>query len=322
MQTPYDAKTLVCIGLTLVLWASAFAGIRAGLTAYDPATMALLRFGVASIALAIYAVVTKVRLPARQDLPRLAVAGFLGITVYHLALNYGERSVEAGAASLIVASAPVWTSLLATLFLGERLRLLGWAGIALSFIGAALISLGQGDGLSLNLGVGLVLLAAISQSTYFVIQKPILRSYRAIEVVSYVTWVGTLMLLVFLPGLITDMQAAPLDATLAVVYMGIGPGAVAYAAWAYVLSRMQASTASSLLYVVPVIAFIIAWFWLGEIPTYMSIVGGALALAGVALVNKKPGRGDRRDQATGDPALPSRDALPLKTARGGPAQAE
>ncbi|HEX8222154.1 MAG TPA: DMT family transporter [Chloroflexia bacterium] len=297
MQTRYDARTLICIGLTLVLWASAFAGIRAGLSAYDPATMALLRFAVASVALALYGVVARVRLPARQDLPRLAIAGFLGITVYHLALNYGERSVAAGAASLLVASAPVWTSLLATLFLGERLRLLGWAGIGLSFLGAALISLGQGDGLSLEPGVGLVLLASLAQSAYFVIQKPVLRTYRAIEVVSYVTWVGTLMLLVFLPGLVADVQVAPLDATLAVVYMGIGPGAVAYAAWAYVLSRMQASRASSFLYIVPVIAFTIAWFWLGEVPTYMSIAGGALALAGVALVNKKPGQPNSKDPA-------------------------
>jgi drug/metabolite transporter (DMT)-like permease len=145
--------------------------------------------------------------------------------------------------------------------------------------------------------VGLVLLASLAQSAYFVIQKPVLRTYRAIEVVSYVTWVGTLMLLVFLPGLVADVQVAPLDATLAVVYMGIGPGAVAYAAWAYVLSRMQASRASSFLYIVPVIAFTIAWFWLGEVPTYMSIAGGALALAGVALVNKKPGQPNSKDPA-------------------------
>jgi drug/metabolite transporter (DMT)-like permease len=321
MQTRYDARTLICIGLTLVLWASAFAGIRAGLSAYDPATMALLRFGVASVALALYGLVTRVRLPARQDLPRLAVAGFLGITVYHLALNFGERSVSAGAASLLVASAPVWTSLLATLFLGERLKLLGWAGIGLSFLGAALISLGQGDGLSLEPGVGLVLLAAVAQGSYFVIQKPVLRTYRPIEVVSYVTWVGTLVLLVFIPGLITDVQAAPLDATLAVVYMGIGPGAVAYAAWAYVLSRMQASTASSFLYIVPVIAFTIAWFWLGEVPTYMSIAGGALALAGVALVNKKPRPNSKDRAANVSHTGPGRDVPPL-TARAEPSQAE
>ncbi|MEA2573001.1 MAG: hypothetical protein QOH93_299 [Chloroflexia bacterium] len=315
MHTRYDTKTLVCITLTLVLWASAFAGIRAGLSAYDPAAMALLRFGVASITLALYAVVTRVRLPARRDLPRIVLAGFLGIAVYHVALNLGERTVAAGAASLLVASAPVWTSLLATLLLGERLRLLGWAGITLSFLGVALISLDQGEGLSLNLGVGLVLLASVSQGTYFVVQKPILRNYRAIEVVSYVTWVGTLMLLVFLPGLVTEIQAAPLDATLAVVYMGIGPGAVAYGAWAYVLSRMQASTASSFLYVVPVIAFTIAWFWLGEVPTYISIVGGALALAGVVLVNKKPRQGNR-------PTRPGHEAIAVRGAVAEPAQAE
>ena len=83
--------------------------------------MALLRFGTASVVLAIYALFTRMRLPDRGDLGRIAIAGLTGITIYHVALNYGEMTVQAGAASLLIAAGPVFTALMSTAFLGERL---------------------------------------------------------------------------------------------------------------------------------------------------------------------------------------------------------
>ncbi|WP_287372492.1 EamA family transporter, partial [Oceanithermus sp.] len=138
-----DLTTLSALAFTLVLWASAFAGIRAGLEGYGPAHLALLRFLVASSTLVVYAVLARIRPPRRADLGRIALLGFLGITVYHVALNYGELTVSAGAASLLIASGPIFTALLAVSFLGERLTPLGWAGIGLGFAGVALIALGE-----------------------------------------------------------------------------------------------------------------------------------------------------------------------------------
>lgn len=75
--------------------------------------------------------------------------------------------------------------------------------------------------------------------------------------------------------------------TLATIYLGIFPGALGYVSWAYVLSRLPASTAASFLYLVPVVAIGIAWIWLGELPTFLVVVGGAFVLAGVILVNTR-----------------------------------
>src|SRR5512147_1529248 len=95
----FTTRTLVALVVALVLWASAFAGIRAGLRAYPPAHLAILRFLVASLVLVIYAAVVHFRRPQLRDLPGLAVTGVIGITFYNLALNYGETRVTAGAAS-------------------------------------------------------------------------------------------------------------------------------------------------------------------------------------------------------------------------------
>ena len=277
----------IAVAITVVLWASAFAGIRAALVGYSPTHLAFLRFLVASIALGLYALVARKPLPRLRDVPGFLVLGGIGISLYNVALNAGEQQVSAGSASLLVNTAPIWTALLAGLALQERLPRWGWVGIGVSFAGALVIAASEGSGLQMNGGAFLILLAALAQSAYFVLQKPYLSRYHPIEVTTYAIWAGTVWLLPFAFGLYAQIQRAPLEATVAVIYLGIFPAAIAYIAWAYVLAKFPAGRAASFLYAVPVVAFIIAWFWLGEQPQPLTLVGGALALIGVVIVNTK-----------------------------------
>lgn len=287
MTTRIAPKTYLQIAIALLLWAAAFAGIRAGLESYGPGEVALLRFGTASVALGLYALLTRMRLPAREDLPVIALAGFVGISLYHATLNFGEQTVPSAAAALIISASPVFTALLSTRFLGERITPLGWVGIAASFAGVTLISFGQGESLGFDPNAVLILIAAVSASVYMTVSKRPLKRYTGLEFTTYCIWAGTLALLVFAPGLIRQFPDASPSATWAVIFLGVFPGAISYVLWSQALAKMPASSLAVFLNFQPVNAAVIAWFWLREVPSALTFVGGAIAIAGVLLVQSR-----------------------------------
>jgi drug/metabolite transporter (DMT)-like permease len=213
----------------------------------------------------------------------MILLGFLGFSFYHVALNWGEMTVTAGAASFVISTVPIFNVALSTALLKERLRPTAWAGMAISMAGVALITLGENGRFEAGAGALLILAAAIAQSFYFVLQKPLLERYTAIEVVCYAAWSGTALMLVLAPGLADAVRQASPHATWSVVYLGLAPGAFAYYGWSYALRRMEVARMSSFLYVVPVLAMIIGYLWLGEAPSGLALFGGTIVLAGVAV---------------------------------------
>ena len=281
-----SVKTLIAALATVLSWASAFAGIRAGLEAYSPTHVALFRYIVTSAVLALYMALTGRRLPDWRDWPGIAVTGLFGITYYNLALNYGQVVVPSATASFLIASAPVWLALLASFVFRERLQVWGWIGIGISMAGVAVIALGNAGQLSFAPRALVVLSAAFATSIYSLGQKKYVAKYGALSCTAYAIWAGTLFLLPFGGGLFSEIGAAPFSATAAVIYIGLAPGAVGYVTWSYVLGQVPAARAGSFLYLVPALALLVAWVWLGEVPSAISLLGGVLVLAGVIVVNR------------------------------------
>lgn len=284
--------TKVALAVAIILWASAFVGIRAGLEGYSPGGLALLRFLIASVCMGVvYWRLPKKQVFARKDFCLLLLFGALGLGGYNVFLNYGELAVSAGIASFIVSQSPLLTMLCAVIFLREKFNIVSLLGVLISIFGVGLITLSDDENLKFDIGLVFLLLATLINGLYSVLQKPFLKKYHAIDVTVFIIWGGTLALMIFIPDLIQDVKTAPWSATAAVIYLGIFPAAIAYLAWSYALQAIPASTCATFLYFMPVLATFLGWIWLGEVPALLSLIGGLIALFGVWLANRAFMRG-------------------------------
>ncbi|MFI6538214.1 DMT family transporter [Nonomuraea sp. NPDC050547] len=286
-----DRRALVAVGVTVVLWASAFVAIRAAVQDYSPGALALGRLLAGSIALGVILLVRREGLPSRQAWPGIVVSGVLWFGVYMVALNWGEQQVDAGTASMVLGIGPVLMALLGGWVLKEGFpgRLL--AGLAVSFAGAVVVGVSMSEGgASSVLGVGLCVLAAVSWAVAIMAQKPALKYASALQVTTYGCVVGTIACLPFAGQLVTEAARAPLPATLNLVYLGVFPTAVAFTTWAYALARTTAGKMGATTYAVPALVVAMAWVVLGEVPGWLTFAGGLLCLAGVAVTRSRAGR--------------------------------
>jgi len=280
-------RVVFALCFTLLSWASAFSAIRISLKSFSPGGLCLYRVAIAALTLLIAAAAMGVlSRPRVQDLPRIAVCGLLGAALYHALLNYGQVTVEAGPASFLINTAPLFTAVLARIFLKEHLRPLGWVGLGVSFAGVALIIVGRGKTLDFDPHALLVLGAAISYSIFIVLQKRCLETYNILAFSAYVLVAGAIWALVFLPNLLSDFGAAPLEHHFIVIYLGAVPAGLGYLGWSYAQAKLTASRAVSFLYLTPVIATVIAWLWIGETASTLALIGGGVVLLGVVIVNR------------------------------------
>ncbi|MBI9048738.1 MAG: DMT family transporter [Anaerolineaceae bacterium] len=286
MKNNVNLRTIGALAGATIFWASAFSAIRFALQYYSVGHIALFRFLTASILLIGIAFWKKIGLPKLSDLPYLVLLGIIAFTIYQLALVEGEKTVLAGTASMIIAASPIIVSILAAIFYKEHLSLLGWIGSLIGFCGVALISFRDLISFQLQPGALFIFGAAICISIYNVFQKHFHQKYSVLQFTVYSVVSGTIFLLFKSPGLIDAMVNLPFSATASVIYLGIFPTVASFLLWNYGLRQVSASVASSFHYLTPVIAVLIAWVWLAELPTWFTMAGGVLTVIGVIIVTR------------------------------------
>ncbi|MEV4280735.1 DMT family transporter [Actinoplanes xinjiangensis] len=270
--------------ITVVLWASAFVGIRAAAPHFSPGSLALGRLLAGAVTLVILLAISRQGLPPRPAWPGIIISGVVWFGLYMVALNWGEQLVDAGTAAMLVNVGPAVMALLAGWLLHEGFppRLL--AGIVVSFVGTLVVGFSMsGGGRTSILGVVLCLVAAVTYAAGVVAQKPALKHATALQATTFGCVIGAIACLPFAGRLISDVSEAPLSITLNVVYLGVFPTAIAFTTWAYALARTTAGRMGSTTYAVPAVVVVMSWLVLGEVPGWLTLLGGALCLAGVAV---------------------------------------
>ncbi|MGN6613050.1 MAG: DMT family transporter, partial [Angustibacter sp.] len=297
----------LAVVITVLAWASAFVAIRAVGAHYEPGPLALGRLLVGTLALGVSVLVSRrwVR-PNRREWLLIAVAGVAWFAAYNVALNAAEQRVDAGTAAMLVNIGPLLVAVLAAVVLGEGFPRRLVLGSVVAFGGVVLIGVATARASDAGVGVGsdgqtlgavLCVVAAVAYALSVVAQKPLLARMPALQVTWIACTVGAVVCLPAAPALVRELAAADLSTSAWVVYLGLGPSAVAFTTWAYALARTSAGRLGSTTYLVPAIASLLAWGLLGEVPAALSLVGGVVCLLGVAVARRTPRAARRRSAA-------------------------
>lgn len=279
---------LAAVAVTLVLWASAFVAIRHLGEEFTPGALSLGRLLIGALVLGVVALGRGVPHPSAADLRSIVVIGVLWFGVYNVALNAGERRIDAGTAAMLIQVSPVLIALLAALFLRERFTLHLAVGLALAFGGVALIGLStSSSGEHDVLGVLLCLLSAVVYAISVILQKPLMARHPAVHITWLACTVGAVVCLPFAGDLVRQTADASAGSILWIVYLGIFPTAIAFTTYAYALTHMSASNLGVTTYLVPPLTIAMGLLLLDEAPPTMAYAGGALALVGVAVARRK-----------------------------------
>jgi drug/metabolite transporter (DMT)-like permease len=276
-SSPPSGRTIAAVAVTLFAWASAFVAIRGVGEHFSPGALALGRLLVGTAVLGLLA--------AGRAWVRPTRGGWFG--VYNVALNAAEQHLDAGTTAMLVNIGPILIAVFAGLLLGEGFPRWLLVGIAVAFAGVLLIGIATRDAQTDLVGVVLCVVAALTYAGGVVAQKPLLRRLPGLQVTVTACAMGALCCLPWAGTLVAELGSAPAGSVAGMVYLGAVPTALAFSTWAYALSRMDAGKLGVTTYLVPPLVILLGWLLLDEIPPGLSLVGGAVCLAGVALSRRR-----------------------------------
>ena len=271
---------------TIVCWSLAYAAVKIAVREYSPFEMTFIRLCAASISLGIISFVAKEPVPNKKDLVYFAILGLIGHAMYSPILSFGLTRVPASTASFIIASAPIFMVLIGKFSSPERMTLFAKIGMAVSIFGVALVSLGRGGLKSLDWFALFVLAAALCQAAYSMGQRPLLKRYSGLQVITYSVFFATLFMTPWAASSWDKVMHGTPAPLLCTIYMGVITTALGYWLWALTVRKLPVAMAGAFLYAIPALTIVVAWVFLHELPTVVSVVGGALILIGVGLVQQ------------------------------------
>ena len=269
--------------LTVFFWGSSFPVMSFLLEKVSPLILGAGRFSLAalfSLLWCVYSFKKRIRI---DHAFRFFVAGFIGIFLYNIFLNYGQQNVSAGASSFIVNCNPLFTALIGFFLLKQKVSAYHWFGIIFCLVGVSIISFDQDGGLKLGSGSTLILFAAILTASYFHILKPLVSIYGALTSASYTILFGTIPMIFWFPETYETIVFSTFEIKMAFLWLAFFPTTIGYLTWTYTVGYYGANKASLFLYLIPPVSIILDYIWFKNEPSLYTILGGVIIILSVSL---------------------------------------
>jgi drug/metabolite transporter (DMT)-like permease len=271
--------------ITILFWSLAYVFTRLALRYFSPLSLGFLRYFTASLTLIVIALIIKIKIPHKKDIKWFILAGFFGFFFYMIVFNMGSVTVTAATGSIIIATTPIITTVLARIFYKEKIKKLQYSAIIIEFIGVGVLTLLNGV-FSINIGIIWLLIASVSLSLYNVIQRKLTKKYPAIQTAIISIWFGTILLFIFLPNSVKEIKTAPFEQIIYLLILGVFSSAAAYITWTYAFSKAKnASSVTNYMFLTPFLTTVLGIFLAHETPDYPTIIGGVIIIIGMLVYN-------------------------------------
>lgn len=297
---PPASAYAAAVGMTVAFGLS-FVATKYALRGFEPLLVALLRFTLAGTVLWVAWRLRPGRERAtRADLRRLALLGFVSLTVYFSFENLGIARTSASAASVLIATIPIFVVVLNAFTLREPTSLRQWTGIVVSFAGiVALVAFsGAASGGSVT-GDLLVLAASLSAGVYSILARRLLVSRSGLFVTTWQNLFGALFMapLALAEALVVGVRQPTTQAVGGVLFLTLVCSVIAYLLLNYAFRFLAASRVSVFINLTPIVAVAAAYLILGERFTAAQVGAAAIVVAGVWVTNSGAGGGARSPSA-------------------------
>ena len=188
--------------------------------------------------------------------------------------------------SVINALAPAITAIIAYFMFNEKIKVIGWISMGISFCGILILTLWDGA-LTVNKGILYMLLGCLLLSTYNISQRYLTKKYSSFDVSMYSMLIGGILLVIYSPSSIINMFSISLTSLTLIIYMSIFPSIISYFFWTKAFELAKSTTeVTSFMFVTPVLATFMGILILGDIPKLSTLIGGVVIILGMILFNK------------------------------------
>jgi len=275
-----------CAFIAIFFWATAFVLTKVVLKEVDTTTLGVLRYFFTSIMVIFILIKQKISLPKFKDIPAFVFAGFSGYAGYIVFFNMATLLSSPSTLSVINALAPAITAIVAYFMFNEKIKVIGWISMGISFCGILILTLWNGT-LTVNKGIIYMLIGCILLSLYNISQRYLTKKYSSFDVSMYSMLIGGVLLVIYSPSSVGSIFSISFNSLILIIYMSVFPSIISYFFWTKAFELAKHTTeVTSFMFVTPVLATLMGIIILEDIPKLSTLIGGIVIILGMIIFNK------------------------------------
>ncbi|MDO4530511.1 MAG: DMT family transporter [Bacillota bacterium] len=284
-------KRVVAYSLfTIFLWASAYPLTKIAQEHFTPVPISFMRSFIAGFLMLLLGRMKGMELPKKKHIPLFLASGALGYVIYTVAMNIGLQTLPSATCSLLVATSPIMTAIIAERVYHEKINLISWCAILIAFLGVAVLLLWDSGGqFTIDAAMLWMLLSAASWAGYNIMtRKLVALGYTSAQITCFSMLAAAFWLIFWAADGFRETVTGGWDHILALLYLAIISNALGCILWGKAMAYAEkTSEVANFMFLSPLLSALMSFLLLGEVPGMGTFIGGAVIIGGLLLFNLK-----------------------------------